>query len=637
MKFIMEPSFLINYRNGYLINKDLELVSKEKVVNSSILQKLVHWIRGTYSAKETAVSIDKYMTNFFAKGGKLYPETKILVNLEELNKKFSKKGINTLEETIKKVKTALEKEKLENQNRITPDIKTSIAPKKAGVNANEITNKKTIRPVPTLPKEKAKTEVSPLPAVQKPPLASEATTSSKKRSTKSTSLVRQLKAVQDQINNLDIHSPNFKKNAGEIRRSLQSLAASNPKIKEKLLPLIEIMNILEIKGVFAFKPSFLQQSLLEKFNPSYSYDKDSLTIPLTQFLEFLKTSTQTSSPTSLAKQMLSKSSQIKEKWSQLEVTYFEHQLKLDKNPQLKANAMVIKQLMTDVRERLSKDYQLILDKVKENYSSEKFQELISHYPNDDIELNKESILEELMDSLADQIIRHVNLSSKITLNDWKPIKDILYQAKRKNLALFLKNYLERYDWFHDNLTTIKVPYDQGVDHHRNQGRGTCYQNSLRRHRELSTTPNTSTERIEMGSEKKDRMIQAKAHLGESTSFKQDLANYGIDNTNVKFKSYKLETKGPEDYSKLVKALIQPPKKGSPLLGIWTMTYTSPEGRSTGHAFNVQVDTKLNKFRILDDNTGAMEFSSVQELKDNFIPYLRIFYSEYSEFEMINIS
>jgi hypothetical protein len=308
-------------------------------------------------------------------------------------------------------------------------------------------------------------------------------------------------------------------------------------------------------------------------------------------------------------------------------------LQLDKNPQLKANVIAIKQLLTRIREKLYHDMQLVLINIRETYNSEQFQELIAYYPNHNIELNQEDILQFFMDSLTEQIIAHVDVSSKVKKESWnESLSNAAYLSKRDELAEILKEQLKIYDWLNENLAKIKVPYSQGVDHHRNQGEGTCLVNSIRRHEQLVKNSNVAIEHLGMGSDEKGRKTQARINLSLhfTNTIKEELKvmkEHGVDTDNWSNRQ-SLSDFSSADYKKLVDKLI-PRSEGKPLLAMLCF-----ENEDRAHVVNIQVDRKSNKFRILDDNIGAMEFSSQQELKKQLASYLKIFYSDYKTFYLL---
>jgi hypothetical protein len=240
---------LLNYSDGLLISKNLELFEKKDILNSSIFQKLKHWIKGTFSAKNTAIAIDNYIDKFL-KGGQLKSQQdadKLLLNLTTLHRKFCTKGVNSLSlsiKKVKKVKVELEKQKPPSSTittpipTIPPKIKKELAaaePKKGATSTGQVKSESTRGQSSHVAKA----------------------TQAEKISKPVSDLAKQLKIVQDQINHLDLKAPNFKKDAGAIRRSLQLIAKANPQAKEDYLPLIAIMKKLEQKGGSLLNQVFL--------------------------------------------------------------------------------------------------------------------------------------------------------------------------------------------------------------------------------------------------------------------------------------------------------------------------------------------------------------------------------------------
>lgn len=591
----MDPSFL--HRLGsyqpdkQLISQNLEFVDKEKVIKSSFLQKIKYWINGTFNAKKTAQAIDQHITKILtdkSHSSSIDDLQLASTKLKELHKKFNKKGIDTLKNTTDRIDQAIA---------IIIKSKTS----------QESTAKI----------EKQNKTSSPPPS----------------------NFDIQLQEVQEQINKLQTSSQTLKKNVREIRKVLQKIAAENPDRKKALLPLIKTFKILETKGDLAFKPSFVQQQLIDKFNPTHGYDKKDLQIPFNKFLSFLKNSDH-SGTVKTSKQLLAKSSQLKSKWSELENEFFMNQLSLEDKPQLKTNVSEMMKVLTNVRGKLENDYQLVLNLVKQNYSSKEFQNLISNYPNDDLELLSDEILNEEINQLAEQMLAKVNLSLKISPKDWEDLTNQLYLIQRDELAEDLKDKLKIYDWLSRNISHIKIPYDQMVDHHRNQSGGTCLQNSLRRHAQLEKFPNTPTNELEMGSDKKGRIRQAQVNLafqfsGDNfTSINKSLdKEFNLDD-DAKWIDRKVLLKDSQEYKAVVDNLIRPVAKDKSFNAIFQLSYYDESNKiRQGHVFNIQIDPKLKKFRIFDDNLGAMEFSSIEELKRELITYLPLFYAEHDEFEI----
>lgn len=670
--------------NVHLVSKDLKIETKKSVYDKGIFQKISDWYRGTYNAKKTAAAINDQMKMLLESGRFSPTEEQLrpaLAKLRDLNTKFSeRKGIKSLEDTIRIVEQALkkiqEKQALKESKIPTPLSPAGTSPKKqSSPQSSPPTSTKHRENPPNIPTTKSppkgegkalsphkpspniptSTKVKePPPAVAKsptqmdqkkipPPVSQETVTSQVQTPKPLSKSDAQLQSIQAQINKLNPNSPDFKKDLKKIRLDLQRFTLAYPTYKEHFLPLIEIIKTLERKGVFAFKPSNIQQKLLDQYNPHQDYSKDSFKKPLVAFIDFLKTDS-ASPPKSIAEQLISKSSAIMGTWSRLETNFFLEQLNLSpEQKNLENNIRSIMKVLTETREKLSQDYQQFLSNFMESYPSEEFRKLISNYPNDNLELSQQDVLDVLIDQLMLGMIGNQDLKTKIGSNIWKERGESGYTNLQKSLIEIFVDNVEKYDWFKKNINKIRIPYDQGADHNRNQVLGTCYQNCLRRHFELSTSGDLPTEEIGMGSELKDRMIKAKVTLGEKANLAETLKEYGIDSTNVKINSYdfkvkksgRKETKTDNDYHALVNSLIQPStKEQNSLLGILATYSTSPEGNVEGHAINIQVDPAKKRFRIIDDNIGLIEFSSLKELKEEFASYLRIFYPDYSQFKML---
>jgi hypothetical protein len=597
------PLFLSNYEKGYVISIDLEVVLKTDIAKSSLIQKFLYWIKGTFEAKKTAVVIDKFMKDYLENGhlskDSVEDLKKIQSKLKVLHEKFaSQKGVKTLEKTLIKVAEAIER--LEKEMHLS---------------ATKPSDASRLLPTTT-------SEAGQFPEI-------------------SLKLAGQLKTIQDKINTLNPQVKDFKKIAAEIKASLQELANTHSEFKNCLSPLIDIMKILESKGSLAFKLDYIQASLIEKFNPSVSPNKSNPQVPLRKLLDFLKTFSQTSSPLSIASQLLSKSLKIKEKWSQLEDGFFEAQLQ-QLPPSTKKNVLAANEVLTTLREELQQDYQEGLKAINSRFSSESFQALIANYPRDDIQKNQESNLNDLIDILMKKMMRRVDFTSPT--KNWKSINNKLSQMGRQTLLKFFASSVEKYNWWNDNLPCIKTPYDQGVDHDRNQGEGTCLQNCLRRYVQLSKNSTILTKDLKMGSDRKGRISQARMNLEKQLFHKTDLNSFNkiLVHHGINFKDSviydHLFDKPPSsltEYDTLVEKIIQPPQNG--ILMLSYLDKSTQSSSQSSHVLNIQVDPKSKKYRMFDDNVGAIEFSSTNELKKKLAAYLKAFYPDYKKFSLINSS
>lgn len=624
MNHIPNPAFLLNYNDNYLISKNLELVNKNDVINSSFLQKFIYWVNGTFDAKKTAMTIDKYMQGFLDQCAQnpTHPDVQqlplALEKLTLLHNKFSqKKGISHLKEVIQTIQNCLER---------LPILKPTTEIKTKPVVKELVHPQQTSKRIPS--SQQPSTHVQKVKSKNKPNLSPKVPRE----------LTHQLKTIQDDMNRLDSRSSDFCKQAQQIQTSLKKTITAYPNFKDQLSPLADVMQNLAQKGNRAFKLDFFQENLLQKINGTYSPPPLDAHAPLVKLLQFLKISDQTHTSEQIAEQLLNKSSQIQEKWKQLENDVFESQLHV-KSPHMKEKAKAIKQTLMAVNKELTSFYQEFCNLMTPHYASEGFQSLLSHYPHDDIVKNQSLILEQTLDYLTDQLLKKDNLSSQTNPNNLKAIQQELYQAGRQEIESYLKASLEKYTWWQNNLSCIKVPYDQGADHDRNQGEGTCMQNSISRYQLLSNQPDKPTHQIKMGSDLQERVRQAKLNVGLQfgvdvlADFSKVLATQGIDANKCTSKTYTLANNHP-DYDQLVDTLIKPPQKGKPLTGLFVMSSEKSKEIRQIHTFNIQVDPKLKKFRILDDNIGAIEFSSLKEFKKQFAAYLKAFYPEYTKFSTV---
>ncbi len=164
-----------------------------------------------------------------------------------------------------------------------------------------------------------------------------------------------------------------------------------------------------------------------------------------------------------------------------------------------------------------------------------------------------------------------------------------------------------YTWLDQNMGHQKTVYNQGADHDRNQGEGTCLQNSLDRQKMLLDTPAMATDKIVFGSSQQGRF--AEAALSGSPKHQE-----------LSAKRAGLEKTAERPFEELQKTYLSSGKSMSCLV------YLQNHGK-TGHALNIQLDEKRKIFRFFDDNLGAFEYPSFEAFKSAFGKYLEAWYPE----------
>lgn len=269
-----------------------------------------------------------------------------------------------------------------------------------------------------------------------------------------------------------------------------------------------------------------------------------------------------------------------------------------------------------------------------------FEKLLKYYPNIDLgqampkwvsyaEIEYISTLK-LEDFFSDDLL---TFNKKII-----EMNESFYQNIQNFFADIYKEFLfDKHLWLADHCLAIKKPYNQAEDTNRNQGEGTCFQNSLERCTTLLTNPLKDGTKIEMGSTAKGRMLNAAVNQAASQAIQSKIPFEQI---------LKIEAKTADKHG-LVGELLHPKikttKVGEDIVLLidktlltkqkdilWVFNLFLTRG---GHAMNVQINPELGIFRFIDDNLGVCEWKTYKEFKEGFKNYLTAFYSDCESFSI----
>ncbi len=651
-------SDIAKYQPGqHVISKDLKVETKSSLQGRWFFQKFVDFFNGTYNAQKTAQAIQQHITVLLGKESRISPSLEQLKTAKEkltdLNRNLKLKGkLNqedqVLDKTIVKIEAKIRELEEKQKPRVQPQQTkptTILPPNVAQLATPQKTAPKAkvqpAQPSETLAKPKetktTKANVTNEPKQEKNQKSTPAHSASislpKTQPERSPELAKQLEMLQEQMNHLNPQS-NFKQDAGKILLSLEKIKKIDPTYAEQLVPLVEIMQILQRQGTGAFKLDAFQQLLIETCNPQYRANPQLSQSALSDLLRFLRTPKKTN--LSIADHWIQKASQVKSEWEKLEAGIFENLLRSPDQVKFQ-NAMTLRKELLPIYRKLHQNYESRMAALEKNYPKAVLELISKHYPNDDIRGNQQEIVLNLMKSLMKEILKPpLQLTSSINSKILQEKISSLYPKKLSTIKNILNGALEKYNWWNDHIDNIIVPYDQSADHTRNQGDGTCLPNSLGRHQQLAKNPKIETKELNLGSSEKGRVNQARMNAAKLFSadtpaaYNQFLGEIGFGQApQIKHQTL---TNSPDGYQNLVNTLIP---TGKPLLGMLAMTYTDPSTQTTeGHVFNIQIDHKNGKFRMIDDNVAAMEFTSPDELKTSLVSYLKVFYPDYTNFDLI---
>lgn len=242
--------------------------------------------------------------------------------------------------------------------------------------------------------------------------------------------------------------------------------------------------------------------------------------------------------------------------------------------------------------------------------------------------------ENFVEVAQEQFFTCLNLQNPLSNSDLENrLQQALLKSESYSVRLFERNYKEMYSkqhrWLVNNYNKIQKSYNQGDDWNTKLQKGVCYANSLRRYFMLIDEPSAI---IEMGSNQETRFVQIDylaqgelVTLGKTTSadrYNKVAKAFGLK----RYHSYQLPfQKEDVRHQDLVDKMEQYANVGYTQL---ILTVRSPNG---GHALNIQIDQKNGLFRMMDDNIGLVQFSSIDEFKSEIKEYMIAFYPEYNEY------
>ena len=231
--------------------------------------------------------------------------------------------------------------------------------------------------------------------------------------------------------------------------------------------------------------------------------------------------------------------------------------------------------------------------------------------------------------ISDLDMKSIGHFSKPKLSSY--LQNVVDKIKDYPSGLFEENYSEMYSerhlWLATNYQNIKVAFNQGDAIHENLAEGVCYNNALHRFTLLQKNPNL--QEITMGSTRKTRYLQSKvasyyaeAKKGSITyqTAYDEQTKISIEYQLVQYHKYPLitpENTDPQQY--LVNEMQRYAEAGH------TQFILTLYGPDTHHAINVQLDLNNSMFRIMDDNTGLLQYNSLGHFKQETTLYFKHFY------------
>lgn len=633
----MSINTIINYREGFVLTTNLQLVGKNEYFK-------VIWYKftGQLDVKSVAGKIEKVVDEYLERKDLTNNEfQQLLSGLNRLHSKFTeKKNLDSLDLVIKKIenhqislqpKTKVNQstDRLETVATKTDNLKP-VSPPPSSPNQKKLTSKRITRSkaepqkIPDMPKSSSPSSKSPKKRSikqmdPKKTDKSKTTTSTKTTETaeiaqKNPPSIADFAKLQEKINQLNPDKPyELKKIAKEIYDDVRAIIKENPKFSTEFQPLLFIMNELAIKGDQAFKLNMIQEYLCKKFQASGSPISHKKL--LQKFIKSIQTSSEKKSGDHLVKLL----PEIVTKWENIKENFFTIQLKNLSEDKIDA-CMDQYHLLVHVSQELASTYDDLIELSKSVYSDE-LHELMNQYPSYDIHKNKEIILEEILEKM---------INSGVDLDYEK-----LCNKGKEEIAYHLSYYLQRYDWFEKNISCLKTPYEQMANIDSNVNGGVCLQASLLRHQLLlknkKRNKDTPIIDLKIGGDATARLRQAKvlANFRLTSEWRTMVEKFGYTIGPRSSSPYKVDRASSEEFVQAVNTLI---KSDEPLIALFDMSSSNPS--IVPHVFNIQLDPKNKRYRILDEDVGAIEFSTYKEFKEEFANYLEAFYSGYNIFQVI---
>lgn len=610
----VDPSFLIKYSNEFVVTKDLRLVNKSDYFGLKVM-----WLKfiGDLDVFQTSQMINLYIEDYLGDPNtNLHQLNQIQLGLKQLHNKFlHRKNEGSLQTSITKINKFIESRKKTEleipKKSIATERSSSSSSKSEDSSSSSSKSAKNQTPAAHLPPSKAMPTIS-TPHEKKLGSSNIAAKTSQPADVNSKlpkRLVKQLSSIQDKINQLSPdNSHNLKKLSSEIIVDLNEFIKKNKDYKSEVQPIIKIMNILASKGNQAFKADFIQEYLSEKFDAKKKIDHKK---PLEKWLETVQT--KSTKRDEKAQTLLNNLPKMRANWLKMKDLYFKNQLS-NLSKETREVALTFKKFVDSIQKDISEKYEFLLNARLKKFDDERFMEILKHYPSIDMEKNKDKILEEIMKQLVDSV-------------DIESDNDSLITQGIEMLAQYFSLAIPKYEWIMRNQSNIKVAYEQSSDEDRNVAGGVCLQASVARYHLMLEKRDISYKELPVGGNEAVRVRQAKMiHTGKDWRKEAERSGYTIGPKSSK--PYKIKKASHDEFAKVANQLIQL-KEGQPLIAMLDMSTSS-----FGHVINIQVDPQHQKYRLIDDELGIIEFNSLKEFKKEFTLFLEVFCSGFDTFRII---
>lgn len=214
------------------------------------------------------------------------------------------------------------------------------------------------------------------------------------------------------------------------------------------------------------------------------------------------------------------------------------------------------------------------------------------------------------------------------------VGDINLTPEKVFSFIYTKDFKAIHIWLCENAHALVKSYSQGNDPNT-PGMGGCMSNATERYRLLYDNPKMRSEEIPMGPINRAKFAHSQATVGNKLSPKSQIVPRYLSTENPK----RIGFKGSKH---IFFNRLNPPlntiKEALDTLSSWSQEnpleksqclfsfqVTSSHGLSRNHAINIQIDHQNQKFRVMDDNIGILEYGSYEELKQGVSSLLETFY------------
>jgi hypothetical protein len=265
--------------------------------------------------------------------------------------------------------------------------------------------------------------------------------------------------------------------------------------------------------------------------------------------------------------------------------------------------------------------QMVADYDRQTSSSKrKFSELIGNYSYMN-PLKDDSIKKAQSGFFKQELVPLIN-ANQVNLTNVDLAKQ---KVKGKVAGIFKNRYKDNFDhqWLMRNAKNISIPHNQGDDKNGNLAGGVCYANSLYRCKLLIGNPTLKV--ITMGSSQETRFVQSVYGFSLDTlNYKNENAKFDDPATRIGLKQYgstyyvPTTTTPNARFQDVVNEMVSYAETTGNTQFILIMN--SSKGGS-GHAINIQIDKKNNLYRMMDDNIGLVEYSSLSEFNKEVAEWL----------------